>query len=134
MTATILIVDDEENALRNISAFLETKGFEIITATTLAQARASLQRGEPDIVLLDVQLPDGYGPNLLEETLQYPVRPPIILITAYGEIEMAVEAMKNGAHDFIQKPVEFSTLEKSINRANEIVTMRKELNHLRQSL
>jgi DNA-binding NtrC family response regulator len=133
MTATILIVDDEENALRNISAFLEPKGYEIITATTLGQARTSLERGEPDIVLLDVQLPDGYGPDLLEETLHYPVRPPIILITAYGEIEMAVEAMKNGAHDFIQKPVEFTTLEQSIIRANEIVTMRKELNHLRQS-
>lgn len=133
MTATILIVDDEENALRNLSAFLEPKGYEIITATTLAQARSSLQRGEPDIVLLDVQLPDGYGPDLLEETLNYPVRPPIILITAYGEIEMAVEAMKNGAHDFIQKPVEFQTLEQSIKRANEVVTMRKELNHLRQS-
>ena len=133
MTATILIVDDEENALRNISAFLEPKGFEIITATTVAEARTSLQRGEPDIVLLDVQLPDGYGPDLLEETVNYPMRPPIILITAYGEIEMAVEAMKNGAHDFIQKPIEFTTLERSIKRANEIVTMRKELNHLRQS-
>jgi DNA-binding NtrC family response regulator len=133
MTATILIVDDEENALKNLSAFLEPKGYEIITAKTLAQARASLQRGEPDIVLLDVQLPDGYGPDLLEETLHYPVRPPIILITAYGEIEMAVEAMKNGAHDFIQKPIEFLTLEQSIIRANEIVNMRKELNHLRQS-
>lgn len=133
MTATILIVDDEENALRNISAFLEAKGFETITATTVAEARASLQRGEPDIVLLDVQLPDGYGPDLLEETVNYPVRPPIILITAYGEIEMAVEAMKNGAHDFIQKPIEFTTLEQSIKRANELVTMRKELNHLRQS-
>ena len=133
MTATILIVNDEENALRNISAFWEPKGYEIITATTLGQARTSLERGEPDIVLLDVQLPDGYGPDLLEETLHYPVRPPIILITAYGEIEMAVEAMKNGAHDFIQKPVEFTTLEQSIVRANEIVTMRKELNHLRQS-
>ena len=133
MTATILIVDDEEHALRNIGAYLEPKGFEIITATTLAQARASLKRGEPDIVLLDVQLPDGYGPDLLGETLHLPIRPPIILITAYGEIEMAVEAMKNGAHDFIQKPVELKTLEQSINRANEIVTMRKELNHLRQS-
>ncbi len=133
MTATILIVDDEENALRNISAFLSPKGYEIITATKLAEARAVLQRGEPDIVLLDVQLPDGYGPDLLEETLHLPNRPPIILITAYGEIEMAVEAMKNGAHDFLQKPIEFTRLEQSINRASEIVAMRMELNHLRQS-
>jgi two-component system, NtrC family, response regulator AtoC len=133
MTATILIVDDEENALRNISAFLSSKGFEIITATKLAEARAVLQRGEPDIVLLDVQLPDGYGPDLLEETIHLPNRPPIIMITAYGEIEMAVEAMKNGAHDFLQKPIEFTRLEQSINRANEIVAMRMELNHLRKS-
>ena len=133
MTATILIVDDEENALRNLSAFLSKKGYEIITATRLAEARASLQRGEPDIVLLDVQLPDGYGPDLLEETVHIPDRPPIILITAYGEIEMAVEAMKNGAQDFLQKPIEFTRLEQSIQRAEEIVTMRRELNHLRQS-
>jgi DNA-binding NtrC family response regulator len=133
MTATILIVDDEENALRNISAFLSPKGYEIITATKLAEARAALQRGEPDIVLLDVQLPDGYGPDLLEETSHLPNRPPIILITAFGEIEMAVEAMKNGAHDFLQKPIEFTRLEQSINRASEIVAMRMELNHLRQS-
>jgi DNA-binding NtrC family response regulator len=133
MTATILIVDDEEHALQNISAFLEPKGYEILTASTVEEARTSLQRGEPDIVLLDVQLPDGYGPDLLEETVNYPVRPPIIMITAYGEIDMAVEAMKNGAHDFIQKPIEFTTLEQSILRANEIVAMRKELSHLRQS-
>ena len=133
MTATILIVDDEENALRNLSAFLSKKGYEIITATHLAEARTSLQRGEPDIVLLDVQLPDGYGPDLLEETVLIPDRPPIILITAYGEIEMAVEAMKNGAQDFLQKPIEFTRLEQSIQRAEEIVTMRRELNHLRQS-
>jgi len=133
MTATILIVDDEENALRNLDAFLAPKGFEILTATNLAEARAALQRGEPDIVLLDVQLPDGYGPDLLEETLHYPIQPPIILMTAYGEIEMAVEAMKNGAHDFLQKPIELTRLEQSINRANEIVAMRMELNHLRHS-
>ena len=133
MTATILIVDDEENALRNLDAFLAPKGFEILTATNLTEARAALQRGEPDIVLLDVQLPDGYGPDLLEESLHYPIRPPIILMTAYGEIEMAVEAMKNGAHDFLQKPIELTRLEQSINRANEIVAMRMELNHLRHS-
>jgi two-component system response regulator AtoC len=133
MTATILIVDDEENALRNLDAFLAPKGFEILTATNLTEARAALQRGEPDIVLLDVQLPDGYGPDLLEESLHYAIRPPIILMTAYGEIEMAVEAMKNGAHDFLQKPIELTRLEQSINRANEIVAMRMELNHLRHS-
>jgi two-component system response regulator AtoC len=133
MAFTILIVDDEEHAVQNISEFLTSHGYEVIGASTLAEARACLQRGDGDVVLLDVQLPDGYGPNLLYETAQYAVRPPIILITAYGDIEMAVEAMKNGAHDFLTKPIQFQQLEQSIQRACEIVNMRRELAHLRQS-
>lgn len=62
-----------------------------------------------------------------------PFRPPIILITAYGDIDMAVEAMKNGAHDFLQKPIQLSQLEQSIQRAKEIVSMRRELAHLRST-
>jgi two-component system, NtrC family, response regulator AtoC len=133
MALTILIVDDEENARKNIGEFLSSKGYSIIEAATLAEARAVIQKGEEDIILLDVQLPDGYGPNLLIEVAGMPDRPPIILITAYGDIEMAVEAMKNGAHDFLTKPVEFEQLEKSIKRATEMVSMRRELEHYRQS-
>jgi DNA-binding NtrC family response regulator len=131
MTASVLIVDDEENARLFISNFLTSRGYEVMGASTLAEARVHLQKGSADLVLLDVQLPDGYGPNLLEETKSMPFRPPIILITAYGDIDMAVEAMKNGAHDFLQKPIQFSQLEDSINRAVELVSMRRELNHLR---
>ncbi|MEW5872501.1 MAG: sigma-54 dependent transcriptional regulator [Chloroflexota bacterium] len=132
MSATILIVDDEENARQNIGAFLNARGYEIIGAASLAEARQVLEQGRADIVLLDVQLPDGYGPTLLEEDAS-PNRPPIILITAYGDIEMAVEAMKNGAHDFLQKPIRLAQLEKSILRAMEIVAMRRELDHLHRS-
>jgi two-component system response regulator AtoC len=133
MSATILIVDDEENARHNISAFLSSRGYETMEAGTMAEAHESMRQGKADIILLDVQLPDGHGPNLLEETAAMPLRPPIILITAYGDIDMAVEAMKNGAHDFLQKPIVLTQLEKSILRAMEIVTLRRELNHLRQS-
>ncbi len=133
MTATILVVDDEENARLIMSNFLTSKGYEVISAPTLQEARLNLQRGTADIVLLDVQLPDGYGPNLLHETAQMPYRPPIILITAYGDIDMAVDAMKNGAHDFIQKPIQLVQLEKSIQRASEIVALRRELVHLRKT-
>jgi two-component system response regulator AtoC len=133
MSATILIVDDEDNARQNISAFLTGRGYETIGVATLAQARERLRQGDADIILLDVQLPDGYGPSLLDEVAQMPVRPPIILITAFGDIEMAVDAMKNGAHDFLQKPISLLQLEKSVTRAVEIVAMRRELAHLRQS-
>jgi len=133
MGITVLIVDDEENARLNIGQYLNSKGYETIGAATLAEARANVQRGIADVILLDVNLPDGYGPNLLYEAAALPVRPPIILITAYGDIEMAVDAMKNGAHDFLTKPVEFDRLEKSLQRAYELVSMRRELAHLRQS-
>jgi DNA-binding NtrC family response regulator len=133
MTATVLIVDDEDNARFNISSFLVPRGYEVIGAANLAEAREVLKQGRADIILLDVLLPDGYGPNLLYETSQLPVKPPIILITAHGDIDMAVEAMKNGAHDFIQKPIQLERLEKSIQRAGEVVSMRRELAHLRTS-
>jgi two-component system response regulator AtoC len=133
MAATILIVDDEENARAYANQYLTKHGYEVIEAKTLAEAREQLKSGNADIILLDVQLPDGYGPTLLDETAHLPMRPPIIIMTAYGHIDMAVEAMKNGAHDFLQKPLKLATLEKSIQRAQEIVAMRRELIHLRES-
>ncbi len=133
MTATILLVDDEKNARNNIGSYLESEGYEVLLAADLKTARKHLAAQEADIVLLDVQLPDGYGPDLLAETAQLPFRPPIIMITAHGKIEMAVEAMKNGAHDFIQKPIKFDRLEQSIKRAEDIVEMREELAHFRRS-
>jgi len=133
MTATILLVDDEKNARNNIGSYLESEGYEVLLAADLKTARKHLSAQEADIVLLDVQLPDGYGPDLLAETAQLPFRPPIIMITAHGKIDMAVEAMKNGAHDFIQKPIKFDRLEQSIKRAQDIVEMREELNHFRRT-
>jgi len=133
MSLTILIVDDEENARLNIGSFLSTRGYEVLGASTLSEAREHLQRGSVDLILLDVRLPDGYGPSLLEETLSMPLRPPIILITAFGDVDMAVEAMKNGAHDFLQKPIELTQLENSILRAGEVISMRRELAHLREA-
>jgi DNA-binding NtrC family response regulator len=131
MSLTVLIVDDEENARQFIGSFLNARGYEVLGVATLTEARQALQRGSADIILLDVQLPDGYGPSLLDETAHMPMRPPIIIITAYGDIDMAVEAMKNGAHDFLQKPIQLAQLEKSIRRAGELVAMRRELAHLR---
>ena len=133
MSITILIVDDEDNARKNIGDFLSEKEYEVFEASTLSDAREFVLKGGADVVLLDVRLPDGYGPNLLLETAHLQFRPPIILITAFGDIEMAVEAMQHGAHDFLSKPIEFDRLEQSIQRASEIVLMRRELAHLRQA-
>jgi DNA-binding NtrC family response regulator len=133
MSLTVLIVDDEDHFRQNTADFLTARGYEAIGVATLKEAREHIQLGLGDIILLDVILPDGYGPTLLEETLHMAHRPPIILITAYAEVDMAVEAMKNGAVDFLQKPIEFPRLEASIQRAGEVVAMRRELAHLREA-
>lgn len=132
MSLSILIVDDEKNARENIAKYLAKKGNEVLEAGTIKEAQKFLQADNADIVLLDVQLPDGLGTTLLEESAHDPNRPPIIMITAHGDIEMAVEAMQNGAHDFLQKPIKFERLEQSIQRAGAQVAMRRELQHLRQ--
>lgn len=131
MAASILVVDDEETARMVVSEFLRTKGFEVQEAGTLADARAVLSQDGTDIIILDVRLPDGYGPHLLTETARLPNRPQVIIVTAHGEVGMAVEAMKNGAQDFMEKPLDLLELEKSVKRASEMVAMRRELNHLR---
>ncbi len=131
MSYCVLIVDDDVNARQFIAEFLKSKGHEVAEAGTLSEARDLVRKGEGDAILLDVQLPDGYGPNLIVETAQLPVRPPIIVVTGFGDIETAVDAMKNGATDFLTKPLDFVQLEKSLNKALEIVAMRREIAHYR---
>ena len=131
MSASVLVVDDEETARMVVSEFLRSKGYEVLEAGTLADARKIINQDSSDIIILDVRLPDGYGPHLLTETSRMPRRPQVIIVTAHGEVSMAVEAMKNGAQDFMEKPLDLLELEKSVKRASEVVAMRRELNHLR---
>lgn len=133
MSLSVLVVEDEDNARSFVSTFLKKKGYEVFEASTLDEAREKVKKGDGDVVLLDVQLHGEYGLNLLYETAMMPARPPIIVITGFGSIDMAVDAMKNGATDFLQKPLDMSQLEKSLQRACEIVAMRRELEHYREA-
>ncbi|MBX3003095.1 MAG: sigma-54-dependent Fis family transcriptional regulator [Anaerolineales bacterium] len=130
---TVLLIEDEKAARTNVATFLKKKDYEVLEAGDLKTGREFIQQGLVDIVLLDVQLPDGLGTSLLEETVSMVMRPLMIVVTGHGNIEMAVEAMKSGAHDFLQKPVDLKQVEKSVQRAGEIVAMRRELQQLRQT-
>lgn len=133
MSFSVLVVDDEENARKNISTYLNASGYEAMEADSIKSAKIQLNEHDIDMVILDVDLKDGKGTDLLVELNSLPVRIPVIMITGYGDIEMAVDAMKNGAHDFITKPIDFDNLTASLERGGEIIQMRRELNHLRQS-
>jgi len=133
MSATVLIVDDEETARSFISEALSDAGYEAVEAGDLAEAHKFVDTGAADIVLLDVMLPDGSGLSLLDRLSMENPSPPVILITAYGEVDTAVEAMKKGAQDFLQKPLDLDRLIQAVERADEIVSLRRELTLLRQS-
>ncbi len=133
MSATILVVDDVDTAREAIADSLRKDGKEVVEAGTLKEARQVLEVNKADICVLDILLPDGNGLSLLDEVLQMSVQPKFIVITAHGQIDYAVEAMKKGALDFITKPIDMKTLKKSIARAEDLVAMRRELDHLRHS-
>ena len=133
MSATVLVVDDEQTARSFVGGALGDAGFEAIEAGDLAQARQAIATGAADIVLLDVVLPDGSGLSLLQQIALENPSPPVILITAFGEVELAVQAMKQGALDFLQKPLDLEQLIGAVQRANEVVSLRRELAMLRKS-
>ncbi|HHH82705.1 MAG TPA: response regulator, partial [Chloroflexi bacterium] len=87
MTSTVLIVDDEDTARSFISEALGDAGYEALEAGTLAEANEIVDTGAADIILLDIQLPDGSGLSLLDRLALENPRPPVILITAFGEVD-----------------------------------------------
>lgn len=133
MSATILIVDDVATAREAIAEGLRKDGKEVLEAGTLREARECLEKHRADICILDILLPDGNGLTLLDEVLKMGWQPKFIVITAHGQIDYAVEAMKKGALDFLTKPIDMKSLKKSIERAETLVAMRRELEHLRSS-
>ncbi len=133
MSATILVVDDVDTARLAMAKSLRKDGYEVLEASSLSEARAALEQNRADICILDIKLPDGNGLRLMDEVAHQPWQPKFIVITGYGEIDIAVDAMKKGAVDFLTKPLNMKTLKESIKRAEEIVAMRRELNHLRSA-
>jgi DNA-binding NtrC family response regulator len=133
MSLTVLVVDDEDLARDNVCEILRDAGYEAIEAADLEQANQLLNSGAADIILLDVMLPDGSGLTLLDRIALENPSPPVILITAFGEVDTAVDAMKKGAQDFLQKPLDLDRLLQAVEKAREVVALRRELDMLRRS-
>ncbi len=116
-THTILLVEDEATLAKNIARFLTREGFVVRAAATLQEARALLAAASPDLVLLDLSLPDGRGLDLLAEIRARHSQAKVIVLTGHGTIQTAVEAMKVGAWDFVSKPLALVELRRLIGDA-----------------
>ncbi len=111
----ILLIDDEESILKVISTILKNEGFTVITAKSKKEALQKIKSIKFDILLSDYRLPDGTGLEILEKFREENLITPFIMITAYGSINGAVEAMQKGANHYISKPIDSSQLVEIIN-------------------
>jgi len=115
--AKILYVDDEVSALKVLSAIIKKAGFDVITASTAEEAISLLKKTEVNIIILDYRLPGMDGIEMLRWLKQEGIKVPTVMLTAYGTIEKAVEAMKLGAYHYLIKPVDPELLINVINEA-----------------
>jgi DNA-binding NtrC family response regulator len=133
MNPTILIVDDEKHTREGLRASLEDS-FEVYIAADIGGALSVLEREEVDLVLTDLRLGGEDGMALIEKILARPHPPVVIMMTAYGSVDAAVEAMKRGAYDFITKPINIDRLEILIHRALRSRKVEKEVVELKQQV
>ncbi|MCK5447895.1 MAG: sigma-54-dependent Fis family transcriptional regulator [Gemmatimonadetes bacterium] len=130
--ALIVVVDDEDLIRTWLGEKLRSAGYTVETASTGAEGRRLVVSASPALMLLDLRLPDGDGIRLLEEFRDIDRDLIVIIVTAYGEIDTAVEAVKSGAYDFIEKPVEFDALLLTIEKALETRRLRRQVAVLRE--
>ena len=120
-TARILVVDDEADIRSLLDEILSEEGYEVLSAANAAEAREKRAAANPDLVLLDIWMPDADGISLLREwSTSEGMRPcPVVMMSGHGTVETAVEATRLGAFDFIEKPVSLAKLLRTVERALE---------------
>ena len=129
----LLIVDDEKNTREALRRVLEDP-FETFTAADLGAAEKILETEKMDAVLTDLRLGHESGLSVLERCLKLPHRPPCVVMTAYGSVESAVEAMRKGAYDYVTKPLDLERVQILLRRAVRTAKVEEENVKLRQAL
>jgi DNA-binding NtrC family response regulator len=132
MSGTVLIVDDERTLARAVKAFLIESGYEAEVAPDAEQALGMLETLRPDVVFSDLRLPGMSGIELLRRVREFDPAIPVVIMTAYGTIEGAVEAVKLGAFDYLKKPVDLEELKLLADRAREHSQLQLELSYHRR--
>lgn len=130
----VLVVDDEENIRNLLSQILRQEGFEVETASDGATGLRKASSGEFDLVLLDVRIPEKDGMEVLREIRREDPGAVVMIVTGYATLEMAVEAMRHGAFDYISKPFKKDELVVKVRRALEHEQLREENRKLHEEL
>src|SRR6187431_3269180 len=133
MVPSVLIVDDEKHTREGLQQAL-SDNYDVTIAANADEAFNLFETQTFDVVLTDLRMPGKSGLKVIDKTLSLPNRPAVLMMTAYGNIEMAVEAMKRGAVDFLTKPVNIERLEVLIQRALKTKTLEVEVQHLHERL
>src|SRR5688572_19836317 len=113
----LLVIDDEESVRYSFRYVFEGDGVEVLTAGTAAEGLRVAREQGPDVVVLDLQLPDGSGLDVFKQLRKQDEKRPVIFITAHGTTETAIEAMKHGAFDYLVKPVDLDQVTQLLARA-----------------
>src|SRR5205085_5792925 len=133
MQPTILIVDDEKHTRDGLRRLLEND-YDVYVAGDIAGAMNVLEREHVDLLLTDLRLGAEDGMQLIERAMKMPQPPICIMMTAYGSVDTAVEAMKRGAYDFVTKPLNLDKVEMLIARALKGRRIEQENKTLRQQI
>lgn len=130
MSYRILLVDDDPDVLRSIGAYFEKLGHDVSRAASGEEALGMYERTQPHVTLLDYQMPGMSGLDLLEKLRRRGAI--VLMLTGHGEIDTAVEAMRLGAENFLQKPVDMNHLQQAVEKAGEKAALRTEVVSLRK--
>ncbi|UCE06755.1 MAG: sigma-54-dependent Fis family transcriptional regulator [bacterium] len=134
MNPYILIVDDEENLAFFLKSALENKNYAVETVSLLSDARKVLQSKFPDLMLLDLNLPDGNGLDLYRFIKEKGLGIPTIIITAHGSVKSAIEALKLGVDDYVIKPFELDEILVNVEKQLQRFQLNNQLNYYKQRL
>jgi two-component system nitrogen regulation response regulator NtrX len=129
----IVIVDDDPQVTAGLSALLEMEDWNVRVADTAKKAIVAMGEFAPDVVLLDVSLPDGSGVDVLDQIKRYSESTPVIMMSGAGTFDIVVESMRTGAETFLQKPFEYDVLRLTLDQTLRIVAREKELTALRRN-
>src|SRR5690349_17443049 len=133
MMGHALIVEDDADSAQMMAALVATEGFSATTARSLYDARRQMALQQPDVVLLDLQLPDGSGMSLLDEQ-DLIGNSEVVLMTGHATLETSIQALRYGAADYLIKPVSAKQLHSILSRVSPPAVMRAEFDSLQRDL